>query len=103
MNKVFIAGVFAAAALCVACAHNTTQATTANQTITLDQALQKSAETRQKIKNAKTTYQSAKNATGDSSTSVDVVNATQKAVKEKIDTIKQQVKDEADAWKELAN
>lgn len=62
MKKTLLLAVIAAA-LGAGCASTSgTQATTANQTMTLEQALEKSAETRQKLLDAKQSYQDAKNA-----------------------------------------
>jgi outer membrane receptor protein involved in Fe transport len=54
----------AASVLAAGCATtgNTEGATTTSKTITLEQALQKSAETRQKLLEAKQAYQNAQNA-----------------------------------------
>lgn len=101
MKKVMLLAVLAA--LVAGCASTTnTTTTTANQTLTLDEALQKSAETRQKLESAKQTYQNAKNASaaaGASSNSV--TDAVKAQVQKQIDTSKTQVNNEVQAWKNV--
>lgn len=82
----------------VGCAGNQAQST---NTVTIDEALEKSAAARQKIKDAKRTYQTAKavdNATGASDKAA---ASAKKAVTDKIDATKKQVKNETDAWKDI--
>lgn len=90
---------------CVTTGTKTETNTTSTQTITLEQALQKSAETRQKLLEAKEAYQNAKTAaevvSGTKSTSDVVTDVIKSAVQDKIDSAKQQLADEKAAWEEL--
>jgi len=92
-----VAGVFAAA-----CASTgTTPTNNTAQTITLEQALQKSAETRQQLEQAKQSYQAAKTAAEVASGSQTVSQAVQNQVQKQINTAKTQVQAEKDAWADL--
>lgn len=92
----------AAATLSVGCASTeTTTASTANQTITLEQALQKSAETREKLLEAKQAYQNAKLAAEVASGKKTVSQAAEQQVQNQLDVAKQQIENEKNAWKEL--
>lgn len=80
------------------CATTGSQANTSDMTI--DGALQKSAEIRGKVQSAKATYDTAKAAKesdGDDSSAIDDAKT---AVKAKVDEAKAQVQAEADAWKD---
>ena len=92
-----------AATLGAGCVSTGTQtaASTANQAITLDQALQKSAETREKLLEAKQAYQNAKLAAEVASGKKTTAQAAQEQVQNQIDTAKKQIEDEKNAWKEL--
>lgn len=70
----------------------------ANTPMTLDEALQKSAETRQKLLDAKKQYEAAK-AASESGQSVSSAVAKQTA-QNKIDAAKQKLADEKQAWKD---
>ena len=95
--------VLAATVLSAGCASTETQTTasTANQTITLEQALQKSAETREKLLEAKQAYQNAKLAAEVASGKKTVADAAQQQVQNQLDTAKKQIEDEKNAWMEL--
>ena len=60
MKKLFVLGMLATLVAACASTANKTPATTANQPLTLEEALQKSAETRQKLQEAKEAYQAAR-------------------------------------------
>ena len=94
--------VLAAAILGAGCATTeTTAASTANQTITLEQALQKSAETREKLLEAKQAYQNAKLAAEVASGKKTVADAAQQQVQNQLDAAKKQIEDEKNSWLEL--
>ena len=94
--------VLAASTLTVGCATaDTTTASTANQTITLEQALQKSAETREKLLEAKQAYQNAKLAAEVATGKKTVADAAQQQVQNQLDVAKQQIENEKNAWKDL--
>ena len=104
--KKFMLLFLATAMVGVGCATTeTTAASTANQTITLDQALQKSVETREKLLEAKQAYENAKLAAEVVSGKKTVTQAAQQQVQNQvqtqIDTAKKQLEDEKNAWKEL--
>lgn len=100
MKRVLLLAVLASfVAGCASTTNNTT--TTANQTLTLEEALQKSAETRQKLEQAKQNYQNAKNAAAAASASNSAADAVKAQIQNKIDTSKQQVNDEVQAWKDV--
>ncbi len=100
MKKVMLLAVLAA--LVAGCAStNTSSTTAANQTLTLDEALQKSAETRQKLEEAKQAYQNAKNASAAANASNSAADAVKTQIQNKIDTSKQQVNAEVQAWKDV--
>ena len=104
MKKFVLLGVFAALAAGCASSGNTSTATTANQPLTLEEALQKSAETRQKLQEAKQNYQSAREASEaakNSSGSSSVTDAVKNQVKQKVDDTKNQVNTEVQAWKDV--
>ncbi|MBR3632444.1 MAG: hypothetical protein IKN49_05255 [Elusimicrobiaceae bacterium] len=80
-----------------------TATSSANTPLTLEEALQKSAETRQKLIEAKQAYQNAKaaaSATNTDSSSVSAADLAKQAVQEKVNTVKTQLNDEKQAWKE---
>lgn len=78
-----------------------TTASTANQTITLEQALQKSAETREKLLEAKQAYQNAKLAAEVAAGKKTMADAAQQQVQSQLDTAKKQIEDEKNSWMEL--
>lgn len=87
-----------------ACATTGTEQTTTQKTkinpedITLENALKKSQELRGQVEDAKTAYkaaQAANQATG-------ATDGIKNQVNKQIESAKQQIKNEADAWKELA-
>ena len=80
-----------------------TEASTANKTLTLEEALQKSAETRQKLLEAKEAYENAKAAaiaSQENNTDFTTELAKQ-AIQNKIENVKDQIEAEKDAWKEI--
>ena len=94
----------AAAVLTAGCATTgtTTDGTaTTKQTITLEQALQKSAETRQKLLEAKQAYQNAQNAAAVAAGTKTAADVAKELIENKIDPAKQQLADEKAAWEEL--
>jgi len=101
MKKVMLLTVLAALGVACASTSNTATTTTANQTLTLDEALQKSAETRQKLEQAKQTYQNAKNASAAASASNSVTDAIKTQVQNQINTSTTQVNNEVQAWKDV--
>ncbi len=86
---------------CVTTGTKTETNTTSTQTITLEQALQKSAETRQKLLEAKEAYQNAKTAAAVAAGTKTAADVAKEAIEEKIDSAKQQLADEKAAWEEL--
>jgi len=63
MKKMILLAVVAGAAVLTGCASTSNNTTVSNpQILTLDEALQKSAETRQKVLDAKKSYEAAKSA-----------------------------------------
>ena len=101
MKKTFLLAV-TAAVLAAGCASTgTTTTTTANQTLTLEQALQKSAETRQKLLDAKQSYENAKNAAAVASGQKSAADVAKEQLQEKVDNAKKQIQAEKDAWAEL--
>ncbi len=71
------------------------------QTITLEQALQKSAETREKLLEAKKQYEQAKLAAEVAAGKKTVTQAAQQQVENQLDVAKKQLQDEKNAWAEL--
>ncbi len=102
MKKLFFLAL-TAATLTAACATTGTDsaATTANQTITLEQALEKSAATREKLLEAKQAYQNAKLAAEVAAGKKTTTQATQEVAQQKIDAAKKQLEDEKNSWLEL--
>lgn len=93
MKKLFFITIVALGTLC-ACTTTETKETTSvdYSNLTVDTVLEKSAEARQNIQ----TYKTAAKTASDSSSSSSISSAA----KEKVSTVKQQVKDEANAWKD---
>ncbi|MBR4356143.1 MAG: hypothetical protein IKP96_06250 [Elusimicrobiaceae bacterium] len=88
------------------CATNGTTETASTQTfnaqnLTLEQALEKSAETRQKLLDAKQQYEQAKVAAEVAAGKKTAAQAAQDQVQKQIDTAKKQIQDEKNAWAEL--
>ena len=80
-----------------------TTASAANTPLTLEEALQKSAETRQKLEEAKQAYQNAKaaaTASQQNGTSITTELAKQ-AIQSQINTATTQVNNEIQAWKDV--
>lgn len=93
-----------ASVLAAGCASTgTTQPTTANQTLTLEQALQKSAETRQKLLDAKQSYENAKSAAEVASGQKSAADVAKEQLQQKAEEAKKQIQAEKDAWAELLN
>ncbi len=100
--KKFMFLALAASTLSVGCVTTeTTTASTANQTITLEQALQKSAETREKLLEAKQAYQNAKLAAEVAAGKKTTTQAAQEKAQQQIDAAKQQIENEKNSWLEL--
>ena len=94
--------VLAVAILGVGCASTgTTQTATTNQPLTLEEALKKSAETRQQLEQAKRNYQTAKTAAEVAGGNTSGSDAVQTQVKKQINTAKTQIEAEKDAWADL--
>lgn len=100
MKKMMLLAVLAA---CVAGCTTTTYESgeTATQVMTLDQALQKSAETRAQLEQAKKNYQSAQTATSQASGNASMADTVKAQVKQKVADSKAQVDNEVNAWKEV--
>ena len=77
-----------------------TNAINALQNMSVEDMLQKSAEYRQQIENAKSAYATAQQVDDATNISGAVTDGVKNAVKEKVDTVKKQLKDEKKAWKE---
>lgn len=103
MNKTLLLAVIAAALTAGCASTGTTQATTANQTLTLEQALEKSAETRQKLLDAKQSYQDAKNAADVASGKKTAADVAREQLQQKTDDAKRKLQAEKEAWLELMN
>lgn len=99
--------IMAAAAVGCATTGNTENNTSASvssinaQTLTLEQALQKSAETRQKLLEAKQQYQQAKTAAEVAAGKKTVADAAQEQIQNQLNTAKKQLQDEKNAWADL--
>ena len=95
-----------AAALCAGCmatggdSQNTSSNMTA-QTMTLEQALEKSAQTREKLLEAKQAYQNAQNAVAVAAGTKTAADLAKETIENKIESAKQQLADEKAAWQEL--
>lgn len=105
MKKIVSLVALASLTLATGCATTgtTTETSTANTPITLDEALQKAAETRKKLEEAQTAYKNAKaaaQASKQNGTSITTELAKQ-AIQTKIDNTKNQVNTEIQAWKDL--
>ena len=101
MNKALFLAIFAIF-LAAGCASTSTSSTAASgNTITLEEALQKSAETRQKLIDAKQSYQNAKTAAEVASGQKTAADAAKEQFQQKADAARQQIENEKNAWKEL--
>ncbi|MDR0645436.1 MAG: hypothetical protein LBG46_00115 [Elusimicrobiota bacterium] len=76
-----------------------TQNASASSTMSVDQILQKSAEVRQQVQDAKTAAKTAQAANNASGASTSTKQAVKDAVNEAVGGTVKQVKDEVDAWK----
>ena len=76
---------------------------TTNKILTLEEALQKSAEARQKIIDAKNAYQNVKDAADASQANESSLTAelVKQAIQNKVDDTKEKIEAEKEAWKEL--
>ena len=93
---------FVAAVLAAGCASTgASTSTTTVKPMTLDEALQKSAETRQKLLEAKQSYQNAKTAAEVASGSKTAADVAKEKLQQKADETKKQIQAEKDAWAEL--
>jgi F0F1-type ATP synthase membrane subunit b/b' len=105
MKKMMSFAVLAGLLFTVGCASTQTEtaASAANTPITLDQALQKAAQTRQQLEQAQTAYQNVKaaaKASKENNTNFETELAKQ-AVQTKINNAKQQFNSEVQEWKEI--
>ena len=92
---------FVTAVLAAGCASTgTATSTTATQPMTLEEALQKSAETRQKVLDAKKSYEAAKSAQNSAAANT-AAELGKAALKEKVNTAKSQIEAEKQAWKDV--
>ena len=80
---------------------NTAASTTTMQPVTLDQALEKSAQARQQIETVKQQYQQAKTAAEVATGKKTAAQAAQDDIQRKLDQTKKQLQDEKDAWANL--
>lgn len=87
--------------LAAGCASTGSTTASANKTMTLEEALQKSAETRQKLMDAKQSYQNAKTAAEVASGQKSAVDVAKEQLQQKADNVKKQIADEKAAWIEL--
>ena len=80
-----------------------TEETSTKQMLTLEEALQKSAETRQKLLEAKQAYENVKSAAQASQTNnSDIATELAKqAIQSKVDDAKNQIEAEKQAWKDI--
>ncbi len=102
MKKTFILALFAAlVAGCATSGTNTAPTTASNQTLTLEEALQKSAETRQKLEEAKQAYQQARQNTEAANGTASATDAVKNQVKQKVNEVKTQVNTEVQAWQDV--
>ena len=101
--KKFMFPLLAAAVVGVGCAttDNNTTASTVAQNLTLEQALQTSADAREKVLSVKQTYDTVKTVSGATSGQNSLTDAAQNQVQKQLDTAKTQIKEEANAWKEV--
>ena len=94
MNKALFLAI-SAVFLAAGCASTSTSSTAASgNTITLEEALQKSAETRQKLIDAKQSYQNAKTAAEVASGQKTAADAAKEQFQQKADAAKQQIENE---------
>lgn len=101
MNKLLPLAVVAAL-MAAGCASGGSSASgAAKQTMTLEEALQKSAETRQKLIEAKQSYQNAKTAADVAAGKKSAADLLKDQLQQKADNTKKQIADEKNAWKEL--
>ena len=100
MKKIILLAVVAGAAVLTGCASTANNNTVSNpQILTLDEALQKSAETRQKLMDAKKSYDAVKSAQNSAAANT-AAELGKAALKEKVNTAKSQIEAEKQAWKD---
>ena len=103
MKKVIFVALLAA--LVAGCATgNSSTVADSTQPLTLEEALQKSAQTRQKLQEAQEAYQKAKNASAAANaanTNNTVTEAIKTQIQNQISTSQTQVSNEVQAWKEV--
>ena len=101
MKKIILLAILAVAAGLTGCASTSNNSAVSNpQILTLDEALQKSAETRQKVLNAKKSYEAAKSAQNSAAANT-AAELGKAALKEKVNTAKSQIEAEKKAWKDV--
>lgn len=98
--------------LCVfafaACATTSTEQTTAQKTkinpedITLENAIKTSQELRNQVETAKTAYTAAQAVNQATNASGNIGDGIKNQVNKQLDTAKKQIKEEAEAWKNVA-
>lgn len=102
MKKVFLLSVLAAFAVAGCATANTgADSTSTMQIMTLDEALQKAAETRAQLQQAKDSYQQAKTAADVASGNKSITDAVQDQIQKQVNSAKTSIKNEKDAWAEL--
>lgn len=92
-----------------ACASTGTEQTTTTQKskinpedITLENAIKTSQDLRNQIEDAKAAYSAAQTVNQATNASGNVADTVKNQVNKQLDTAKKQIKDEADAWKNVA-
>jgi len=101
MKKILFVTLLAAFAV-AGCATTGTEAEGSTiQIMTLDEALQKAAETRAQLQQAKDSYQQAKTVADVASGNKSVTDAVQDQIQKQVKSAKTSLKNERDAWAEL--
>jgi ABC-type Fe3+-hydroxamate transport system substrate-binding protein len=101
MKKVFLLSILAAFAV-AGCATTGTEADASSmQIMTLDEALQKAAETRAQLQQAKDSYQKAKTVADVASGNKSLTDSMQDQIQKQVNSAKNSLKSERDAWAEL--
>lgn len=70
--------------------------------LTFENVMQKSQELRNQVETAKTAYSAAQTANQATNASGNISDSVKNQVNKQLETAKQQIKNEADAWKDLA-
>ena len=105
MKKILSLTLISSLVLATGCATTgaATEETSTKKMLTLEEALQKSAETRQKLLEAKQAYENVKSAAQASQTNnSDIATELAKqAIQSKVDDAKNQIEAEKQAWKDI--